>query len=153
MADSLDPSESVSLVQFALGGSDGLAQFFSPDQITQILSIQPIPTLAAAALVDSLIARFSISVDFSSGATAYKASQKIAALEKVAERLRASPGILPGGNDGTGVPDVSIWVGGESKSEEKSLHQNSDLVQPSFSIGQFDDRAGGGNTQAEDDFC
>lgn len=149
--DTLDVSNSVSLVQLCLGGSQGLAQFFTTDQIEQVLSAQPVPTLAAAILVDSLIARFSISVDFKSGATAYQASQKVKHLEALAERLRKSPGDFPGGDDGTGVPNVELWVGGQSKSESRGYRQDEDLVQPNFSIGQFDDDKEGPYTRNEDD--
>ena len=149
--DTLDPDNKVSLVQLCLGGSQGLAQFFTTDQISQVLSKQPTVTLAAAILVDSLIARFSISVDFKSGATSYQASQKFAHLQDLADRLRKSPGDFPGGDDGTGVPNVELWMGGQSESEMRSYKNDMDLVQPNFAIGQFDDYTSGEYSDREDD--
>jgi len=151
--DNIDLNNKVSLVYLCLGGQDGLGKFFTPDQIEQILSRQPTVTLAAAILVESLIARFSISVDFKSGATSYQASQKFRHLQDLVDRLRKSPGDFPGGDDGTGVPDVELWVGGQSKSEMHGYEKDRDLVQPEFAIGQFDDYTSGTYTDHNTDDC
>jgi len=137
---SLDVTNKVSLVQLAMGS--GLAAMVDEDQIKQVLSVQLIVTYAAAILVDSLCASFALEVDFSSGATSYKASQKVEAYKALADLLRAFPGDFIGG-DGSGVGNVGIFVGGVSKSGERSLRADSDLIQPSFAIGQFDDHTSG----------
>ena len=143
----------VEKVKFCLGGGPsydkGLVPFTDDTQINEVLAEQPIPALAAAIIVEGIMARVSIEVDFTSGATAYKASQKLAALEKLLKRLRDNPGDFPGGDDGSGVANTEVWAGGQSISEMQGYERDTDLVQPNFSIGQFDDDRGDG--YSEDD--
>lgn len=140
MADSID------LVRLAIGDTDVDDLIFSDDEITTILDIQPIVTYAAAALADMAAAKFARQVSIGIGSTRVEAQQRFEHYKQLAKDLRSSGGgSIPGG-DGSGSPTLTMNVGGISRSKRDALRENTDAIQPSFSVGQDD------NPQATSDF-
>lgn len=128
------------LVRFLLGDTTNVAatEFLTDAEINAVLAIQPNPVWAAAACADAIAGKVSRKVDKSIGKTSVKLSQQVDAFRKLADRLRAGgAGSLPGG-DGSANPAGGVFIGGATISENDSIHEDTDLVQPSFSIGQDD---------------
>jgi hypothetical protein len=131
-------SDHVSLVRMMLGGNEGAAPLFTNTEIEVVLELAPVPTYAAAALWEMAAAKWSAGVDQSIGATSISLSQKISAAMDMAKRLReGGPGLIPGG-DGSGTPTAEMIVGGISRSEKEAFLDDSDRIQPNFSLGQDD---------------
>jgi len=125
-------------VRFLIGDTISTAQLMQNEEINAVLAYQPSPVYAAAACADALGARFSRDADLSIGATSVSASQRAAGFHRLADRLRAGgAGNLPGG-DGTGVANVSMFVGGLSIAGNDALAEDDDTVKSQFAVGQDD---------------
>ena len=143
-------SSTKDLVRFLIGDTsptavppDPVPSFVlvSDEEINAVLSYQSNPVYAAAAICDSLSAKFSVQVDRTIGATSVRSSQRADAYAKLATRLRAGgAGNLPGG-DGSGERVGDMVVGGLDVSENEALREDSSTEQPSFNVGQ-DDKPG-----------
>jgi hypothetical protein len=127
-------SSSKDMVRFLIGDTVSTAQLMQDEEINAILTYQSNPIYAAAYCADAMCAKFAREADLSIGATSISASQKSKAYCALADRLRASGG----STDGTGIPSVSMFVGGISVSGNSALAEDDDLVQPPFGVGQDD---------------
>jgi hypothetical protein len=134
--------DKVSIVRLMLGGNDGASPLFTNAELEVVLQLQPVPTYAAAALWDMAAAKWASQVDQSIGATSISLSKKAEAARAQADRLRAGgPGYLPGG-DGSGTPTAEMLVGGISVDQRIAYAEDTDAIQPSFSVGMDDDPDG-----------
>lgn len=125
-------------MRFLIGDTVSAAQLVQDEEINAILGYQPSPAYAAAAICDSLGARFSVQVDKSIGDTSVSSSQRARAFAALADRLRAGgPGLLPGG-DGTGERSADMFVGGLSIAGNTDLFSDTGNVQPAVRVGQDD---------------
>lgn len=129
-----DPS---GLVRLLIGDTRSDDPILTDSEIEAILGLQPIVTYAAAACADIIAARFAREVDMAIGETKINLSQKVKSYQALADRLRESAGDIPGG-DGTGVATTSMFVGGISFTERDDFLDNSDRIQPNFSLGMDD---------------
>lgn len=130
--------DKISLVRMMLGGDEGASPLFTNTEISVVLQLTPVPTYAAAALWDMAAAKYASKIDTSIGATRVSLSQKVKAAMDMATRLReGGPGSIPGG-DGSGTPTAEMIVGGISISANQALDDNTDAVQPNFSLGMDD---------------
>jgi hypothetical protein len=125
-------------VRLLIGDTDTSAEMLVDNEINAVLALQPTVTFAAAACADAIAAKYARKVDLSIGATSVSLSQRAEAFRDLAARLRAGgAGSLPGG-DGTGVPGVSMFVGGTSVAVNDTHADDADEVPPSFGIGMDD---------------
>lgn len=133
-------------VRFLLGDTVDAGHLLENQEITAILSLQPIETYAAAAIAESLSARFAAQADVSIGATSVSMGERAQRFADLAVRLRKAGGSI-GGGDGSGMmTPASFMVGGISVTTRDDLQSDSDRIQPAFRVGQ-DDR--GDDTPAE----
>ena len=132
-----DPSDPVSMVRFLVGDVDSSNPILTDSEILAITTLQPVITYAAAAAADTIAARYAIQVDTAIGRTRISLSDRFDHFKQLADRLRETAGDLPGG-DGTGIPTVSMFVGGISVSANEAMADDTDRVQPSFTIGMDD---------------
>ncbi len=102
-------------------------QLVSDEEIAFTLTLEPDSRLAAAEVCEALAAGFRREADASDGDLSESASQKAKAFEAQAIRLRKMAKL-------TAAP----IFGGLSISEKRTLREDTDLIQPSFTIGQFD---------------
>ena len=130
-------TDKVALVRLALGDTDPDDPLFTDAEVTVVLELQPIVTYAAAALAEMAAAKFARLVSVSIGSTSISNESKFQHYTELAKRLRETPGDLPGG-DGSGVATLVMTVKGITKSGRRAFLENTDAIQPSFSIGQDD---------------
>lgn len=123
-----DPASSdKDAARFHAGDTETTDQLATDEEFNFALLDQPDPRLAAAVVLEALAARFSRQADKRVGQISEQLSQRAEAFAARAKDLRrlASSKALP-------------VFGGLSISEKDSLDQDTDAVQPSFRIGQFD---------------
>lgn len=138
------PTTPIGRVRMLCGDTNAAAPLLTNAEISAILLDQPIPTYAAAAACDVIANKLSIEADYRAGRTAVDASKKAEAYRKAADRLRrGGAGSLPGGADGTGVPNAQILVGGVTRSEVARLNDDSgNPIAPTFRQGMHDNPPG-----------
>lgn len=114
-------------VRFHSGDTDASRPLVQDEEIAYVLSKQPNVTLAAAIICDSIVGKLSQNTDASVGDVSESSSQAAEAFRKKAADLRKEAGKLA-------LP----LFGGITHSQKDKLDQDTDLVQPSFRIGQDD---------------
>lgn len=128
-------------VRFMIGDTSNnpATELFPDAVILSVLTVQPIPVYAAAALADALAAKYSASADVRIGQTSVSSSQLADKYAKLATMLRSGPaGRLPGG-DGTALIAATMAVGGITKAQVEAERTDTGAIQPSFSVGMDDD--------------
>lgn len=134
-------------VRFLIGDTVDAGHLVENQEITYTLSIQPIETFAAAAIAESLAARFAGKPDVRVGQTSVSNSALAAQYRELAARLRAAGGTIAGG-DGTGPTASTMYVGGISRDERLEQYADDDAILPSFRLGKDDHP--GTTTEAND---
>lgn len=128
-------------VRFLVQDVNTSFQMFSNEEINAVLDDQPIPTYAAASLLEALSIRYALQVDKAIGQTRISLSRRSQAFAEAAARLRAGgPGNMPGG-DGSGERAAVMFVGGLDVAGNEAIREDSSVEQSSFKVGQ-DDRPG-----------
>ena len=131
-------SERAHVVRLMIGDTDKDAQLLTDDEILLATTAQEANTFAAAACADFIAAKFAREVSKTMGAISISAEKKFEHYTALADRLRnAGAGDLSGG-DGSGVPTVTMFVGGISVDAATTIQNDSDRIQPSFSVGMDD---------------
>lgn len=116
-------------------------QFASDEEINFALSIQPVPTYAAAAVAQAVADKFAMLVDQDIGQTSLALSQRWEHWNAMADRLRkGGAGDIPGG-DGTGERTAVMFVGGLDRAGNDAIRRDNTVEQSSFRVGQ-DDKPG-----------
>lgn len=143
-------SSSLYRIRFMISDTVDSGHLFEDEEISALFAVIGIETFTAAALADTLGARFSKRSDVRIGQTNVSSGDRAKAFFDLAARLRAGgAGTVPGG-DGSGVATTGMAVGGISEAEKQDLETgDSDRVQPSFSVGQ-DDQPGTSHERAAD---
>jgi len=121
---------SLHATRFYCGDTDTTQQLVQDEEITYVLASQPNPVSAAAIVCDAIAAKFAREADATVGQVSESASQKASAYIALAKRLRQSLGRL-----------AQPIFGGIDKTQKETLDLDSELVQPSFTIGQDDNPA------------
>ncbi len=123
-----DPSSSpLDAVRWFSGDRDIIDQLVQDEEIAFQLVEEPDPRLAAASVCDAIAAQLQRQADASTGDVKESKSQKAKGFLAQASRLRRRAGIL-----------AAPKFGGLSRSEKDTLDQDTDAVQPSFRVTQFD---------------
>jgi hypothetical protein len=127
----------VGLVRLLVGDTRSDDPLLTDSEIEAILGFQSVITYAAASCADIIAAKFARDVDTAIGETRISLSQKVKAYQALADRLRLTSGDIPGG-DGTGIANLGMFVGGISQSEKEAFLDDSNRIQPNFSLGMDD---------------
>jgi hypothetical protein len=114
-------------VRFLVGDTDTNDQLLQDAEIAYTLSKYPNPLMAAVRSCMALAAKFSRQADASAGPLSESSSQKAKAFFTLAGELRAQAGRL-----------AKPVFGGVVQSENETLDQDTNAVQPSFRVGGFD---------------
>lgn len=114
-------------VRFLSGDTDAARPLAQDEEIAYVLSKQPNVTLAAAIVCDAIVGKLSQNTDAKVGDVSESSSQAAEAFRKKAADLRKEAAKLA-------LPRF----GGITISSKETLDRDSDLVQPSFRIGQDD---------------
>lgn len=140
MSFTYSPTLATSLdrVRFLIGDVVDVGHLVENEEITFILSVQPIETFAAAAIAESLAGRFAARPNITIGQTSVSGADLMAHYKLLAHNLRQAGGSI-GGGDGTGVATLDpMFVGGISRVEREQLADDTDAIQPSFRLGRDD---------------
>lgn len=130
-----DPSTSArDAVRFLVGDTDTTDQLVTDEEIAfTIAQAGTGNTYTAASLTaDAIAAKFARKADFSNLSISVSASQRAEAFRALAEDLRAKALVYGGG--------AEVFAGGLSASAKDDLDANTDAVQPSFRMGQDDNK-------------
>lgn len=123
-------------VRLMIGDTDSSRQQLQDEEIDYVLTQETSPTLAAAACCDLLAAKYAYLVNTENSELRVSAAARFKHYQDLADRLReGGAGTIP--LDGS-LTLADMYVGGASRSDKQALAENSDIVQPSFSIGQDD---------------
>jgi len=130
-----DPSTDIGKVRLLIGDTNSSDRLLLDSEIQFFLD-QSSGELYAAAIAAcyAIAGKFARSADFTNLSLSVSASQRAEAYRQLAKDLAAQ---LASGATGSG--GASMFVGGASISGKESLSEDSDAVQPSFSIGQDDE--------------
>ncbi len=132
-------------VRFHIGDTVSAGALFQDETIDAILVGQPDVRLAAAQLALAAAAKYSRS----SGGTK-RIGGTLISHGDLAAKYRELAKELQSGEDGTGVPTLSMSVGGISQAVRDTLLDNTgDTITPSFSLRQHD-RDGGVGVDGDD---
>ncbi len=101
---------------------------FSDQEIAYSLTLYPNPVLAAAYLANRLAMKYSAYVDKSVGDLRIANSQRAKMYLELSEQLKSQ----------SEQTNVTIYVGGVSRSNMQAVASNSDRVRQPFTITQFD---------------
>jgi hypothetical protein len=112
-------------VRFYCGDTDSTRQLVQDEEIEFVLLSQPSSPLAAAIVCDAVAAKLSQEADARAGDLSESSSQKAEAFRQRAKDLRQNAARL-----------AKPIFGGITKTQKENLERDTDLVQPSFRIGQ-----------------
>lgn len=139
-----DPSISTrDKVRFWINDTGPTTWEFSDQEIDYASTLYTNPVRAAAWLCSRLAAKYAAAVDKSVGDLRISYSQRAKMYLEVQAQLLAQA-------DST---NVTIYIGGVSKSDMASVDANSDRVKPPFSIKQFDIPGSADAAQVPGDDC
>lgn len=113
--------------RFYCGDTNSAAPLVQDEEISFVLLTESNVQLAAATICDAIAARCSQEVDATAGDLSESASQRAEAFSKRAKDLRR-------GQNAFALP----VFGGITREQKQTLDLDTDLVQPSFKIGQDD---------------
>jgi hypothetical protein len=114
-------------VRFYSGDTDSSRQLVQDEEIAFVLTTQPNTLLAAAIVCDAAAAKLSQEADARVGDVSESSSQKATAFRQRAKDLRSN-----------GYKLAKPIFGGITRSQKEALDQDTELVQPSFRVGQDD---------------
>lgn len=132
-------SANISKVRSFVGDVDTNWQLVTNEEIAMALSAHNVLTYAAASVARIIAASFARQANTEVSALRVSASARFRAYMALAEDLERFPGDVPGGAGG-GYIDAGIFVGGAKISDKETAQDDDDLVQPSFAVGQDDNR-------------
>lgn len=130
-------------VRLIIGDTDTNRQQLQDEEINFVLTEQTVVTYAAAACCDLLAAKYSFLVNTENSELRVSAAARHKHYLDLAERLRAGGGGDVPGGDGGGLPVVGFYAGGALQSEKDDLIDDTDVVPPSFALGQDDNPEAG----------
>lgn len=133
------------IVRLMIGDTDKTDPLLTDSEIEIALAASSVNTYAAAACADFIAAKFARHVTVKIGTTSVSGAEKAKAYRELAKSLRSNgAGDIPGG-DGTGAPIVTMFAGGRSRQRRDAMHDDPDLIEENFSIGQHDFPRGRGD--------
>jgi hypothetical protein len=124
-------------VRLLIGDTDSARQQLQDEEIDWVLTEQAVVTYAAAACAEMLASKYAFLVNTEVSELRVSAAARHKHYLELAERLRKAAGSLPGG-DGTGVALATMYAGGVNRSEKDTLDDDTNLVRPTFGLGQDD---------------
>jgi hypothetical protein len=131
-------STDMTKVRLFIGDTDTDDQQLQDEEISYILTAQPIISYAAADCADLLAAKYSRQVTTQNGMLRVTASLRQEQYAALAKRLRSNgAGDTPGGVSG-GAILAEAYVGGIDVTARNALLDDSDNVLPSVGVGQDD---------------
>ena len=123
-------SSSLSWVRMRVGDTSSGSYQVENEEIDAILDTEGNKYLAAAVVAESMGARNASKVDRRVGSLSISGSQGAGNYFTLARRLRFEAAMRS-----------APYAGGISESDKADVEADTDRVQPSFSVGQFDDPA------------
>ncbi len=121
-----DPSDSSrDEVRFLVGDTDSTDELVSDEEIAYAIVEESNNLLAAAKVAKAIMAKFARLVDKTVGDLKLNYSQRLAAYKELIEQLTER------GTESAGMP----YSGGISISDKKTIRDNSDRVDPTFTRG------------------
>ena len=131
-------------VRFLIGDTDTNDQLISDEEITAVMGAFSSGTAVnylAAACADFVAAKFARKADVTNLETSVSASQRHSQFLALAKHLRSLPAGQVLGGDGSSFVLAGITVGGSSRAALDDREEDTDVVQPRFRRGQWDNPA------------
>lgn len=117
-------------VRFLVGDTDTTWQQLQDEEIAYLVAQRSDVQLAAADAARGLAAKYARQVDTSNLSLSVSASERATAYYELADRLEANSLRTSG---------AQMFAGGLTISGKEALSEDTDAVQPSFSVGQDDE--------------
>jgi len=127
-ASTAPASSDRSYIRLRIGDTSSGSARFSDEELDAFLSVESNKYLAAAVAAESLMALYATKVDKSVGRLRISMQQASGHFSKLAMRLRAEASMR-----------VAPYAGGISIADKQDQNADTDRVNPSFSMGQYDD--------------
>jgi len=128
-------ADQITLIRMKIGDTDLATQMFSDAQINIVYDTTLSVNLCAASLCDMAAAKFARSaIDKQISKTSISASQLFNHYVALAKQLRE----FGSSDDGSGVPDATLYFTGISLSDRERIQSDSNSIQSRFRLGQDD---------------
>lgn len=115
-------------VRFRIGDTDSNDELLSDEEINAMLSQFGDKRLAAASAAEAIAAKFSRRVDTRMGKLSQQWSDLVAHYHALAKKLRKE----------FAIHGAAPWAGSISESDKDSERDDTDRVEPAFSVGMHD---------------
>lgn len=127
-------------VRFRIGDTDSNRELLSDEEIDAVLTAKPSVLPASMECVEAILAKIARDIDRNAAGISSSRSQAFTHYKDLLIKLGREM-----------LTESEMFVGGLSKSAKRGFEADSDFVQPSFDIGQFDNpQAGSANRDPDD---
>tara|TARA_R100000808_G_scaffold14529_1_gene34235 strand:- start:7528 stop:7959 length:432 start_codon:yes stop_codon:yes gene_type:complete len=127
-------------VRFRIGDTDSNRPLLSDEEINAVIASKPSVLPASIECVEAILAKIARDVDRNAAGITSSRSQAYNHYLELRNKLAREM-----------LTESEMFVGGLSKAAKQSFEDDSDFVQPSFKIGQFDNPQAGPEDATKDD--